>query len=185
MKITKDIAVTLDFVMKDEDGNIIDSSEINGPLQYIHGYENIVPGMEEALYGKGEGDKVSCFIIADNGYGEYDQSLKLDIDREFFKGLDKLEIGMVLQLEDEDGVHPVTIVSFNDKKVTVDGNHPLAGVNFIFEAEVKRVRSASIHEKASGLVVESVYPKKKNKPKKEYGGTKNFYKKRDKKDNKK
>jgi FKBP-type peptidyl-prolyl cis-trans isomerase SlyD len=152
MKIADNTVVVIDYTLTDNDGSVIDSSEGAGPLAYLHGAGNIITGLEEALLGKEAGDKVTASIEPEKAYGERHEQLKQDVPRELFTGIEKIELGMQFQSETEQGPVLVTVVEVNDDMITVDGNHPLAGVHLNFDVDVREVREATQEELDHGHV---------------------------------
>ena len=152
MKVADNKVVVIDYTLTDNSGTVIDSSEGAGPLAYLHGAGNIIPGLEDALAGKETGDKVQASIELANAYGERHDALKQDVPAELFSGVEKVEVGMQFQSETEQGPVLVTVVAINDETVTVDGNHPLAGVHLNFDVEIREVREPSAEELEHGHV---------------------------------
>ena len=152
MKVADNKVGVIDYTLTDNSGAVIDSSEGAGPLAYLHGAGNIIPGLEDALAGKETGDKVQASIEPANAYGERHDALKQDVPAELFSGVEKVEVGMQFQSETEQGPVLVTVVAINDETVTVDGNHPLAGVHLNFDVEIREVREPSAEELEHGHV---------------------------------
>ncbi len=152
MKVAENTVVVIDYTLKDNDGSVIDSSEGAGPLAYLHGAGNIIPGLEEALLGKEAGDEVQASIEPGKAYGERHEQLKQDVPRELFSGVDKVEVGMQFQSETEQGPVLVTVTDVKEETITVDGNHPLAGVHLNFDVTIREVREASEEELEHGHV---------------------------------
>lgn len=152
MKVAENAVVVIDYTLKDNDGQVIDSSEGAGPLAYLHGFNNIISGLENALLGKEAGDEVSAKIAPEDAYGERHEDMKQDVPKELFGGVDNIEVGMQFQSETDQGPVMVTVVAINDEVVTVDGNHPLAGVELNFDVTIREVREASDEELEHGHV---------------------------------
>lgn len=152
MKVADKKVVVIDYTLTDNDGAVIDSSEAAGPLAYLHGAGNIITGLEEALAGKEAGDQVNASIEPEKAYGERHDALKQDVPRELFSGVDDIEVGMQFQSETDQGPVLVTVVDISEETVTVDGNHPLAGMQLNFDVTVREVRDASEEEIAHGHV---------------------------------
>ena len=153
MKIAANKVATLHYTLKDDKGALIESSVGNEPLAYIHGIGNLIPGLEEKLEGKQAGDKVQAVVKPEDAYGERDEELIEEVDRAEFDEGEELEVGKEFQYDDEDGnVFHVRIVKVGDTKVTIDGNHPLAGQTLSFDVEVLNVREASKDELEHGHV---------------------------------
>lgn len=152
MKVADNKVVVIDYTLKDNDGEVIDSSEGGGPLAYLHGAGNIVEGLEEALTGKETGEEVHASIEPAKAYGERYEEMKQDVPKELFGGVESIEVGMQFQSETEQGPVLVTVVAVSDEMVTVDGNHPLAGVHLNFDVTIREVRDASAEEIEHGHV---------------------------------
>jgi FKBP-type peptidyl-prolyl cis-trans isomerase SlyD len=152
MKVADKTVVVIDYTLTDNDGSVIDSSEGAGPLAYLHGAGNIIEGLEEALLGKEAGDEVKASIEPAKAYGERHDQLQQDVPKELFGGVDNIELGMQFQSETDQGPVLVTVVEINDETITVDGNHPLAGVHLNFDVTIREVREASEEELAHGHV---------------------------------
>ena len=148
MQITKNKVAAIHYTLRDNDGTIIDSSEGRDPLHYLHGAGNLIVGMEEGLEGKSKGDKLNLKISPSKGYGEKDQSLVQKVPRTAF-GDQEIKPGMRFSTN-QGGVVTVTHVGIDG--VTVDANHPLAGVELNFAVEVVDVRDASKEEITHGHV---------------------------------
>lgn len=152
MKVAENKVVVIDYTLTDNDGSVIDSSEGAGPLAYLHGAGNIIPGLEEALVDKEAGDEVKASIEPAKAYGDRHEQLKQEVPSELFSGVDKVEVGMQFQSETEQGPVMVTVVEINDETITVDGNHPLAGVHLNFDVTIREVREPSEEEIEHGHV---------------------------------
>lgn len=152
MKVAENAVVVIDYTLTDNSGEVIDSSEGAGPLAYLHGFGNIINGLEDALLGKEAGDQVKATIAPENAYGERHEDMQQDVPKELFGGVDNIEVGMQFQSETDDGPVMVTVVAITDEMVTVDGNHPLAGVELNFDVTIREVREASEEELAHGHV---------------------------------
>ena len=152
MKIAENKVALIDYTLTDNEGEMIDSSEGAGPLAYLHGAGNIVEGLEEALIGKEAGDKVKASIEPAKAYGERHEDMKQDVPKELFGGVENIEVGMQFQSETDEGPVLVTVVAISDEMVTVDGNHPLAGVHLNFDVTVREVREPTEEELEHGHV---------------------------------
>lgn len=148
MTVTKDSVVSIHYTLRDNDGNILDSSSGRDPLNYIHGRGNLIIGMEEGIEGKSNGDQFSLKISPEKGYGLKNDQLVQKVPLKSF-GEQKVEAGM--QFNTQNG-QVVTVTEVAQDFVTVDGNHPLAGVALNFEVEVVDVRKATQEEIDHGHV---------------------------------
>ena len=148
MQISQNSVVSIHYTLSDNTGNILDTSDGRDPLQYIHGLGNLIVGMEEGLEGKLEGDKFDLKIPPAKGYGEKNDQLIQSVPPSAF-GDQKVEPGM--QFNTGKG-QVVTVTKVEDKAITVDANHPLAGVELNFKVEVVNIREASKEEIEHGHV---------------------------------
>lgn len=152
MKVAENSVVVIDYTLTNNEGQVIDSSEGAGPLAYLHGAGNIIPGLEDALLGKEAGDEVKASIEPVNAYGERHDALKQEVPAELFSGVEKVEVGMQFQSETDQGPVLVTVTEIGNETITVDGNHPLAGVHLNFDVSVREVREATPEELEHGHV---------------------------------
>jgi FKBP-type peptidyl-prolyl cis-trans isomerase SlyD len=154
MQIANETAVWLQYTLRNDAGDVLDASEENEPLIYIHGQGDIVPGLEKALDGKEPGAKFSVTVSPEEGYGVRTNSKVQTVPRNAFEDDADIEPGTQFQAEGPDGLSIVTIVEVADDEVTIDANHPLAGENLHFEIEVVKVRAATPEEIEHGHVHE-------------------------------
>jgi FKBP-type peptidyl-prolyl cis-trans isomerase SlyD len=152
MAITQDSVVTLHYTLKDDAGEVLDSSSSGEPLAYLHGHGNLVPGLERELAGKTAGDKLSVKISPADGYGEFDKALIQRVPRRALKGIKNINVGMRLHAQTPQGPQAVTVTQIQGDMVTLDGNHPLAGKNLNFDIEITDVRVATEEELEHGHV---------------------------------
>ncbi len=145
--------VAIHYKLQDDQGNTIDSSEGAEPLTYLQGAGNIIPGLEKALVGKSEGDTVNVRIEPEEAYGDIIPELIQTVDRSAFEGVDSIAEGMAFEAQTPSGqVQRIVVKSVQGDAVTVDGNHPLAGVPLNFDVDVISVREATEEEIAHGHV---------------------------------
>ncbi|MDD5928875.1 MAG: peptidylprolyl isomerase [Spirochaetales bacterium] len=146
MKIENNKFVSIHYTLKDDEGNLIDSSRESEPLSYVHGRGYLIPGLEAQLEGKTAGDKFSTIIAPKDGYGEYNPQLVVEVTRDQFDTDMQLEIGMQFQAMTQSGPAIVHITEIKDDKIKIDANHELAGKNLHFDVEVMNVRDATEEE---------------------------------------
>ena len=144
--------VSIDYTLTDDNNNLLDSTAGGEPLDYLHGFENIISGLENALEGRSAGDRFSVNIPAAEAYGERDERLVTETPLESFKGIENLEEGMQFQAQSPEGACLVTVTKIEGGEVTIDGNYPLAGMNLNFDLTVTAVREASREELSHGHV---------------------------------
>ncbi len=153
MKITTNSVVSLDYTLKNNEGEILDTSNGRAPLVYLHGVGALIPGLELEIEGMEKGDKKSVTVQPENGYGVKSDDLLHVVPASGFQGdINELQIGLQVQLDTEQGPAIATISKIDQEEVTLDLNHPLAGVVLNFEIEVVDVRTATDDEIAHGHV---------------------------------
>jgi FKBP-type peptidyl-prolyl cis-trans isomerase SlyD len=150
MQITKHKAVSIDYKLTNPQGEVLDTSEGRGPLTYIHGAGGLIPGLETALEGKAAGQTFTVTIPPEAAYGEKDPAMVQPIPRSNFGAIKDIHVGQQFHARGPHGVRVVTVVGVNDDTVTVDGNHPLAGVTLNFDVTIVDVRDATEEEIAHG-----------------------------------
>ncbi len=146
MVIESNKVVKIHYTLKDKDGNVLDTSNGGDPLEYMHGYNTLIPGLERQLNGHQTGDKVSAVVEPAEGYGEYDESLIAAVPRDRFDADFPIEVGQQFQADTATGPMLVKVTKVTDNEITVDGNHELAGKTLYFDVEVISVRDATEEE---------------------------------------
>ncbi|MEY4685912.1 MAG: hypothetical protein RLZ25_2371 [Pseudomonadota bacterium] len=152
MQIEHQKVVSIHYTLTNEAGQVLDSSENQEPLAYIHGHGNIIPGLENALVGLSKGEKLKVTVAPADGYGERDDSMVQAVPRSAFQDVDDIKPGMQFQAQSPEGIQLVTVVSVDGDEVTLDGNHPMAGITLIFDVEITDVRDATAEELDHGHV---------------------------------
>ena len=152
MQIAERSVASFHYTLTDDQGQVLDSSEGREPLTYLHGVGQIVPGLEKAMTGRQAGDQFKVDVAPEEGYGVHHAELTQSVPREAFQGVDDIQPGMQFQAQSPQGPRVVTVVAVNDKEVTVDANHPLAGMELKFDVDVKDVREATGEEISHGHV---------------------------------
>lgn len=154
MVVSKNKVVSFHYLLKDDEGKLIDSSASYGsPLTYIQGNGNIIPGLEKAMEGKKLGEKFSVSILPKDAYGEYDANMTMEIPKAHFAGItDTVEVGMQFQINTPHGPQIVTISKVSENMVTLDANHPLAGKTLHFNIDIVGIREATEEELLQGYV---------------------------------
>lgn len=149
------LVVSMDYKLT-VDGQVLDSSEEAGPLQFLAGYGNIIPGLEREMMGMKIGESKEVTVQPEDGYGEFDEEAFVEVPRAQLPADLKLEEGLELHVTDEDGNHQAAYVSeFNDESVTLDFNHPLAGAVLNFYVKVVALREPTEEELDHGHVHEA------------------------------
>ena len=152
MTITKDKVVSIDYTLTGEGGAVLDTSRGRGPLAYLHGAGNIIPGLEGALEGRSQGDQLTVSIPPESGYGPKDPKLVQRVPRTAFAAVTDIRPGMQFQAQTPQGTRVITVVDVADDNVTVDANHPLAGATLNFDVTIVGVRDATAEELSHGHV---------------------------------
>jgi FKBP-type peptidyl-prolyl cis-trans isomerase SlyD len=146
------VVVSLAYVLT-VDGQEVERTDRDEPLDYLHGAGNIVPGLEELLEGKRLGDKIHATLPPDMAYGDYDPEDTDEFERELLDVDLELEEGMEVEVEDEDGYSYIATVSkLTNDTVTLDFNPPLAGKTLTYDVEVVGLRQATPAEIDHGHV---------------------------------
>ncbi|PHX57718.1 MAG: peptidylprolyl isomerase [Opitutia bacterium] len=149
MRVAKETVVAIEYTLKDDQGNIIDASGDRGPMEYLHGAQNIIPGLEQGVDGLVAGDTKSVLVPPQLGYGEYSEKLLQLVPLNAF-GANTPQIGMRFHAETNLGMRVLTIKKIEAEEVTLDGNHELAGKTLHFDIKVVSVRAAELTELAHG-----------------------------------
>ena len=152
MKIENNSVVSIHFGVAEVDGNPLDSTENGSPLEYIQGSKYLVPGLESELEGREVGYKFDVKLAAEDAYGPFQEELVQEVPRNLFEGVDEIEVGMSFRAETEQGPRTVEVTAITDETVSIDANHPLAGMTLQFVGEVVGIRVATEEEIAHGHV---------------------------------
>ncbi len=155
MRIAKNTVVAIDYTLTDDEGRTVDSSEGREPLSYLHGSGGIIPGLERELEGKAVGDQLQVTVAPADAYGERNESLRQKLPRDQFGGIAELSVGMQFRVDSDNGPMVITIVEVAEEVVTIDANHPLAGVNLNFDVTVREIRDATADEIEHGHIHDS------------------------------
>ena len=152
MKLARDMVVTMHYTLKDDTGEVIDSSAGGEPLTYLHGHGNIIPGLEKALEGLAVGAQPSVDVAPAEGYGEKNPDLVFEAPREHFPPDMDLKAGSRVYAEGPEGPVSFAVVRLTDKGALLDANHPLAGKRLHFDVEIVDIRPATSEEMEHGHV---------------------------------
>ncbi len=151
--IGNNVVATIHYKLTDASGEVLDSSEGAEPLSYLHGAGNLIPGLENALVGKAEGASLQVQVEAGDAYGEVRSELIEAVPLAAFQGVESVEPGMAFEAQGADGqVRRIVVRDVQGEQVTIDANHPLAGVDLHFDVQVVSVREASEEEISHGHV---------------------------------
>jgi len=151
MPIRAQQVVSFEYTLSDEQGQTLDSSEGREPLAYLHGANNIVPGLEKALEGREVGASFEVSLTPEDGYGVHEPGLirKLPV-RKLPQG--RAQVGMRFRLEGEGGPRVFTVTAVRGDYAQIDGNHPLAGKTLHFKVKVVEIREPTPEELTHGHV---------------------------------
>ncbi|HMN11547.1 MAG TPA: peptidylprolyl isomerase [Bellilinea sp.] len=151
-EVKDDVVVSMEYTLT-VDGEIVDSSEGDDPLVFLQGHQNIIPGLEKALYGLKVGDSKAVSVEPEEGYGIRDEEEVLEVERKEFPEEIPLEPGVELDLRDDNGeTLSATILEIGDELIVLDLNHPLAGKVLNFEVKIVDLREATEEELEHGHV---------------------------------
>lgn len=150
MQVAANKVVAIHYTLTDNSGKVLDSSQGGEPLFYLHGHKNIIPGLENKLNAGKAGDEFTVAVEPAEAYGERNEELVQQVPREAFQDVEDIEAGMQFQTDGPQGPMVVTVTEVTDTQVTVDANHPLAGVKLNFKGSIVSVRDASATELEHG-----------------------------------
>jgi FKBP-type peptidyl-prolyl cis-trans isomerase 2/predicted Fe-Mo cluster-binding NifX family protein len=139
--------VTLDFELEDADGTALDSSTRTGPMRYLHGAGQLLPGLESAVTGLEEGATATVELACADAFGEHDDARVFEHPRD--KLPSDVKVGDLLAGQDQHGHQvPLRVIHLDDTAGRLDGNHPLAGRDIVFKVRVAKVENATAEELA-------------------------------------
>ncbi|MGB0846346.1 MAG: FKBP-type peptidyl-prolyl cis-trans isomerase [Thiolinea sp.] len=152
MQIAQNAVASLRYTLTDSSGAILDEATNETPFVYLHGANNIIPGLEAALIGKQASDQLEVTIPPEDAYGARDDRLTQEVSKEMFSGVDESQLipGAQFHAQTNAGQEVITIAAVQDDTVTIDGNHPLAGETLHFDVTVLEVRAATKEELSHG-----------------------------------
>lgn len=152
--VEQNMVVGFEYALWDVDGQLLDSSEDEGTLYYIHGHGQIIPGLEAALAGMTLEDEQQVVVEPELAYGEYDPDAKETVPLDVFPDDMELELGMTIDLYDEetDAAVEATVAEIRADEVLLDLNHPLAGETLRFSVRIVELRAATREELDHGHV---------------------------------
>jgi FKBP-type peptidyl-prolyl cis-trans isomerase SlyD len=146
MIVEKDKAVSFHYTLKNADGEQMETSREKDPMTYLHGANNIIPGLEKAMEGHAVNDEFSVTVEPEQAYGIRNEKNVQRVPLKRLKGIGKISVGQVLNLKTNNGQVQVTVLKVGRFNVDVDGNHPLAGKQLTFDVEITDIRDASEEE---------------------------------------
>lgn len=140
------------YTLKDDEGQVLDSSEGRDPLVFMQGVGNLIPGLEKQLEGKAKGDKVQATVPPEEAYGVRQPELQQTVPNEHFPPEVNPEVGMQFNVQMEQGAVIATVIEVGENESKLDMNHPLADKTLHFDVEITDVREATEDEIAHGHV---------------------------------
>ena len=152
MNISDNKVVQMHYELKNDSGDVLDSSKGREPLAYLHGNGNLIPGLEKELNDKVKGDKIQAVIAPEEAYGIVDDQKIFKVGKNQFQGDNELTVGMQIQAQADGRTEVGTVESIEGEEVTLNFNHPLAGQTLHFDVEVMDVREATEEEISHGHV---------------------------------
>lgn len=153
MEIKDNCVVSIHYTLTSEEGSQLDSSEDQGPLVYLHGSNNLIPGLERELSGKSVGDKLEVTVQPEDAYGPVRSDLIKTVPASAFEGVENIERGMQFEAKGPEGQSQlITVQEVTDDGIKVNGNHPLAGEVLHFKVTIDSVREATKEEVEHGHV---------------------------------
>ncbi len=142
----------MNYKLTNSEGMLLDTSEGREPLTYLHGKGMLIPGLENELEGKAENDKLIVNVKAADAYGQRHQEMIHIVPKANFNGDGELKSGLQIQIDTNQGKQMAMVTKVEGENVTVDMNHPLAGMDLVFDIEILKVRKATEEEISHGHV---------------------------------
>jgi FKBP-type peptidyl-prolyl cis-trans isomerase SlyD len=154
LTVADDVVVRLDYTLRLDDGEVIDASTEEEPLEFVQGAGEIIPGLEQALYGMSVGEKKKLVIDPDEAYGDVDEDAFQLVPHDLFPDDAEIEEGTALRLINSETGEPVDayVAEILEEGVVLDFNHPLAGETLHFDVRIADLRQATSEEIAHGHV---------------------------------
>ncbi|WP_293268704.1 peptidylprolyl isomerase [Neptunomonas sp.] len=154
MQITDNAVVCFHYALINDKDEVLDGSKGGEPIPYLHGFHNIVPGLEKAMAGRSVKDHFRVSLTPLEAYGEIDEEKIYDVDRKLFAEMSELSVGLMCHMTNESGDDEVvTVIEIDDDVVTVDANHPYAGESLTFDVDIVSIREATPQEIQAGQMV--------------------------------
>lgn len=150
MRISDRHVVRFHYTLSNPEGEELETSRDGDASLYLHGADNLLPGLEEAMTGREAGDRFSVTLPPEKAYGERREGLAQRVPAKYLRHAGRLRPGQVVKLNTEQGVRTVTVLKVGKFSVDVDLNHPLCGWTLVFDVEILDVRAASPEELAHG-----------------------------------
>lgn len=150
MQIEKNKVVQFTYKLSDEAGQLLEASEDGQPVAYLHGHNNMLPGLENKLEGRSAGESFEITLAPADAYGERHEDSEQRVPVKHLQGAKKWKPGMIATVQTDQGARQVTVVKLGKFMVTVDTNHPFAGKTLNFDINILDVRDATDEEVAHG-----------------------------------
>ncbi|WP_020396751.1 FKBP-type peptidyl-prolyl cis-trans isomerase [Thiolinea disciformis] len=152
MNIAPNTVVSCRYILTNPQGQVLDQSDAQHPFVYLHGANNIIPGLEQALEGRQVGDRIQVTIPPQDAYGLRDESLTQVVPRSMFGNADPSQVvpGAQFHAQTNSGVETIVITAVDGDQITIDGNHPLAGETLNFDVTITDIRAATSEELSHG-----------------------------------
>ncbi len=151
MKIEKDKVVSIEYTVKNQAGEVLETSQGDEPLAFIQGSGSLLPAVEKALLGQAAGHTAQLALTPEDGFGVRDEKRIRNVPLRKF-GNQKIKVGGRYAMKADDHVEEVMVTAIKGDYASVDGNHPFAGMHLSFEVKVVEVRDATKDELAHGHV---------------------------------
>jgi len=136
MSVENGKMISLEYTLKGEDKEVIESNKGSDPLVYLHGSNQIIPGLEKGLVGMKEGETKQIKVAPEEGYGKIDETAFLEVPRDNVPA-EAQQVGAQLQTTTKDGnVLRPTVSELKEEAVVLNFNHPLAGQTLVFDVKV-------------------------------------------------
>lgn len=136
----------VNYWLKNPKGEVVDTSEGGEPMTFVTGSKRVIPGLLKAVEGRQTGDRIEVTIPPELAYGEHQKDLINSVPLSMFDGVEQVVPGMKFQTNTGSEVQVVQVVAVSGAEVTVDANHPLAGLSLVFELDLLEVREATAEE---------------------------------------
>ncbi len=152
--VADNVVVSMDYVLKLDNDEVVDHSEEDAPMEYLHGYKNIVPGLESQLAGMSIGDEKKVTVTPELGYGVRDPEGEAEYPRDTFPDSLKIEVGEPVAMRDSESGESFQayITEIHPETVMLDFNHPLAGETLHFKVRIAGLREPTSEELSHGHV---------------------------------
>jgi len=152
-QVSEDMVIGLEYTLRLDDGEVVDTSTGRGPLQFLQGHGQIIPGLEKELYGMDLDEEKEVVVQPEEGYGQRKPDAFQEFPKSAFPEGAEIQPGMAVQLVDQQGApHMAFVEEVRDETVLLDLNHPLAGETLHFEVKVVTLRDATEEELEHGHV---------------------------------